>query len=256
MEESAEVMDFAEAAKQVLGDDLVSVVLFGSWARGQADGWSDRDVFLIIAHEPGEETLLELALAAPPRLQFQCHTPEQLLTAIRNLRAPQMAMVDEGVVIYGAGLEPYRAALAEVVAQHGLVRRPELGKGVWEAGDRFPPREALAKLREVRQALASARALLGEGHEARSLLACQVAVEKLLGACLAVKFCGRLLLPRPSLLALLEDKVLGQGSDVAGVLDIFQAHDAIEGLRIAEEGLEFTRRFLERRYELGVFQMS
>ncbi|HID86195.1 MAG TPA: nucleotidyltransferase domain-containing protein [Anaerolineae bacterium] len=87
---------FVEAAKEVLGDDLISVILFGSQARGEADGWSDRDMLLIVAHEPGEETLLELALATPPRRQFQCHTPEQLLTAIRDLRAPQMAMVDGG----------------------------------------------------------------------------------------------------------------------------------------------------------------
>ena len=43
-----------EAAKEVLGDKLIKVILYGSYARGDYDNESDVD-FFILAHIPQEE---------------------------------------------------------------------------------------------------------------------------------------------------------------------------------------------------------
>jgi len=44
--------EYAKALKETLGDRLVSVVLFGSGARGEAGTTSDIDLFVVLEEAP------------------------------------------------------------------------------------------------------------------------------------------------------------------------------------------------------------
>jgi len=44
-----------EKLEEILGDDLVEVILFGSYARGEAKGDSDVDVLVVVKKWPDQE---------------------------------------------------------------------------------------------------------------------------------------------------------------------------------------------------------
>ncbi|MDI3475865.1 MAG: hypothetical protein PWQ79_2204 [Thermococcaceae archaeon] len=49
--------------QEILGDNLVEVILFGSYARGEASEWSDVDVLVVVKRWPTLEELERMAEA-------------------------------------------------------------------------------------------------------------------------------------------------------------------------------------------------
>ncbi|NJF25807.1 nucleotidyltransferase domain-containing protein [Thermococcus sp. Bubb.Bath] len=49
--------------QEILGDNLVEVILFGSYARGEAEEWSDVDVLVVVKQWPTLEELDRMAEA-------------------------------------------------------------------------------------------------------------------------------------------------------------------------------------------------
>jgi len=130
------------ALKQGLGNDLVAVVLFGSRARGEADGASDWDVLVIAQHLPGKtfqrhvrlKGLLpvawrgQIAILAKTPAEFEAHLTSLFL---------DIAL--DGVVLYDT--EGYVAArlasLRRLIEQRGL-RRERLRRDLVWRWQRFP----------------------------------------------------------------------------------------------------------------------
>ncbi|MDE2058519.1 MAG: nucleotidyltransferase domain-containing protein [candidate division NC10 bacterium] len=61
---------FAQGLRADLGDDVISVVLFGSVARGEANPYSDVDLFVVVRNLPrGRRARLERVRAADQRIE-------------------------------------------------------------------------------------------------------------------------------------------------------------------------------------------
>ena len=72
--------DVLNRARQLLGDTLVSVVLFGSRARGTAHPYSDIDLLIVARSLPSEEGRDELALDIA-EISFDCGLSLQIILA-------------------------------------------------------------------------------------------------------------------------------------------------------------------------------
>ena len=81
------IKEFVEACKKKFGDDLVSIVLFGSYARGNATRYSDIDLILVIKNLPSntwerdkliDEIVLRFLLEKHKRISPILVTPEEL----------------------------------------------------------------------------------------------------------------------------------------------------------------------------------
>ena len=91
--------------------------------------------FLLLVREPiSEDDKLKLRCRLPFPLTIVVRTEHALRWAIETLNSVDINAVDEGTVVYGQGIEPFRALLAKTVERYQLRRRPELGKGVWQIG--------------------------------------------------------------------------------------------------------------------------
>lgn len=63
-DELGEILKEVKAKLQeILGDNLVEVILFGSYARGEASEWSDVDVLVVVKRWPTPEELDRMAEA-------------------------------------------------------------------------------------------------------------------------------------------------------------------------------------------------
>lgn len=120
--------------REVLGKDVVSIILFGSGARGDLSKWSDLD-FLVVTKKKCEERkkidiLKELNFPA----NILMKTKHELLHHIKGASALYLDIVEDGKAVYGEGLSEYNSALLEIKRLYKLERNPELGKGVWKIG--------------------------------------------------------------------------------------------------------------------------
>jgi len=58
--------------REILGDNLVEVILFGSYARGEASEWSDVDVLVVVKRWPTLEELDKIGeLSAELTLRYE-----------------------------------------------------------------------------------------------------------------------------------------------------------------------------------------
>jgi predicted nucleotidyltransferase len=104
---------------------IQQAILFGSYARGEANQWSDVDLAIVspdferMSHRQVIDLLVEVALAVDPRVEFRAYTPREL-TAARptNFLGHILAT---GKVIYKGGTARSRGARA--APQHKPPRR-------------------------------------------------------------------------------------------------------------------------------------
>jgi predicted nucleotidyltransferase len=131
---------FASLLVQVLrrafGDRLVSVVLFGSHARGDATPESDVDIFLVIRGLPDSPLDRITAIRRPlvglfrERLAFIAKTPEEVLAGLPSL---YLDLGLDGRVLYDTGFFRERqAVLRRLIREAGLRRVIRGGHHYWE----------------------------------------------------------------------------------------------------------------------------
>jgi predicted nucleotidyltransferase len=129
--------------KESYGSRLKSVVLFGSYARGEARPESDHDILLII--EEMEKNPLKrmkgirsLILDMPVRFNFIAKTPGELA---ENLTPLLLDICVDGKVIHDDGyFETYRKKGKEALRQAKL-KRKRVGRELYWQFERIPQRE-------------------------------------------------------------------------------------------------------------------
>jgi predicted nucleotidyltransferase len=99
-------------SKAVIGDRLVKVVLFGSYARGDADTESDIDIFLLVDASPSDLSAFRGVIAkAASRISLkseECTTVAVIMQDIQTYDKYKTALpffenIDqEGVILYAA----------------------------------------------------------------------------------------------------------------------------------------------------------
>ena len=150
---------YAEIARETLGDDLVSVVLFGSVARGEATPTSDIDILLVVRGLPAKGAFKRRAVIEPVRERITedleslwqkgvyvdfvevLYTPEEA----QVVRPIYLDMTEEAVLLYDKEgffegiLKRLRERLREIGAQ-----RKTLGKiRYWDLTPDGTPREVV-----------------------------------------------------------------------------------------------------------------
>jgi predicted nucleotidyltransferase len=135
-EQSALLTPVVQALRQGLGKDLVSVVLFGSQARGEADANSDWDLLLLARRLPEKpwqrHTQLKRLLpeAWRGRVSLLAKTPAEFEA---HLPALYLDIALDGVVLYDTGnyMAQRLAYLRELLARRGLRRERAGVEMIW-----------------------------------------------------------------------------------------------------------------------------
>jgi predicted nucleotidyltransferase len=124
-------------ASQVVGAELAGVVLFGSWARGEATAESDVDVLIVLRRGRVTRELYRAWDAAP--VEWEGRPVEPHFVTLPEPGTPPSGLWAEvaidGVVLYEVDVELSRR-LAEVrrrIAEGALVRRWSNGHAYWVA---------------------------------------------------------------------------------------------------------------------------
>ncbi len=125
---------FVSLSKEIFGKNLISVILFGSTARGKPTEQSDFD-FCIVVKTLDETAKFKLASRFPKGCDILLRTKNDFIRNLNNLSAVDLELFNEGIVIYGEDvLEENWGNFEQVKRQYGLIHQPNFGKGVWEIG--------------------------------------------------------------------------------------------------------------------------
>jgi predicted nucleotidyltransferase len=126
-----------ECFKGHLGKNLVSIVLFGSRARGDAREGSDWDLFIIAKNLPAKPFKRLLYVREPLVGQFDekiciiAKTPEEVMSAFPSLF---LDLSLDGIVLYDREgfFETLRERMRKIISTAGLTRKRDNGEYHWE----------------------------------------------------------------------------------------------------------------------------
>lgn len=130
-----------EVYKSYLGENLVSIVLFGSQARGDATPKSDYDLFIVARDLPSSWLERSRFIHRPmyeyrlPDLSIVAKTPEEFA---RDVTPLLLNISVEGTVLYDTDFaQPKLQRLREIIKKAGLKRVRDKNEFHWE-WDRYP----------------------------------------------------------------------------------------------------------------------
>ncbi|PIN74233.1 hypothetical protein COV20_01300 [Candidatus Woesearchaeota archaeon CG10_big_fil_rev_8_21_14_0_10_45_16] len=128
------LLQFIDLCKKEFGRKLISVILFGSRAKGQYHDLSDFD-FYIVVKEENEQKKWNLLKQFPFSCDIIMRKEENIGYYLKNLSAIDLEVINTGRSIYGKDIiAKYKPLLRDITKEHHLVNREHLGKGVWEIG--------------------------------------------------------------------------------------------------------------------------
>lgn len=124
-----------QRAAELLGADLVGVVVFGSWARGEASPTSDVDTLIVVRPELALSRQLYRAWDASP-LDWDGHTLEPHIVHLPDPSAIGTVWAEaavDGIVLFEQDLAVSRrlAAVRREIVAGRLVRRIIHGQPYW-----------------------------------------------------------------------------------------------------------------------------
>ncbi|MFQ6050635.1 MAG: nucleotidyltransferase domain-containing protein [Candidatus Hydrothermarchaeota archaeon] len=129
------IKKFVEVALKIIGEEnILSIILFGSRARGDYDKWSDYDFFLITNERMPEELEFKILYELDFPANIISRTPFEIKKAIELLNSLEIYAIFDGNVIYGKDIEEYKNLIKEMIKEKKIKMRSELGKGVLELG--------------------------------------------------------------------------------------------------------------------------
>ena len=123
--------------KNYMADRLISVILFGSHARGDAKETSDYDLFIIATGLPQKPFQRVLFIRTPLRGQFDAKiciiakTPEEILKGFPPL---YLDLGLDGVILFDQNdfFKNLQVKIRNIIRQAGLQRKRDNGEFYWE----------------------------------------------------------------------------------------------------------------------------
>jgi|SRR3989338_2582838 len=132
--DSKDVQKFIGICQQVLHEDLLSIILFGSVAKGRSHRYSDID-FCIITKKNRENEKYNILKLFPRTCDVIMRVEYNLNDYLQNLSAVDLEIIEEGTTVYGLNItKEKKKILNDIKKKNHLIRKPEWGKGVWEIG--------------------------------------------------------------------------------------------------------------------------
>lgn len=131
---ASEIEKFINISKEVLGDNILTILLFGSQSMNTNDEWSDYDFYVVTIKKFGwnEKFTIYEKIDFPSDIVFRTRT--EVIEGINLLCPLDIYAITFGKVVYGEDLEEERRKVAELLENGIVILRPELGKGVIEYG--------------------------------------------------------------------------------------------------------------------------
>lgn len=131
------LQEIVDCFKEYLGQNLISMVLFGSRARGDARDASDYDLFIIAKALPMKPFRRKLFIRTPLRGQFEqklciiAKTPEEVLSTFPSFF---LDLSLDGIILFDRDrfFENLQKKIGEIISQAGLRRRTDNGEYYWE----------------------------------------------------------------------------------------------------------------------------
>jgi predicted nucleotidyltransferase len=135
-----QAVDFQELVKcynDYLGDQLISIVLFGSRARGDAQETSDYDLFIIARQLPSKPLHRMLYIRSPLKGQFEerfciiARTPEEVE---KNFPPFYLDLGLDGVILFDGNdfFRKLQERIRDIIRQAGLRRKKDNEEYYWE----------------------------------------------------------------------------------------------------------------------------
>ena len=123
--------------KEYLGNKLVSMVLFGSRARGDARQASDYDLFIVAKDLPAKPFRRLLFIRSPLKGQFEeklciiAKTPEEVQSTFPSFF---LDLALDGIILFDRDkfFRDMQKKTKEIIAQAGLQRKKDNGDYFWD----------------------------------------------------------------------------------------------------------------------------
>ena len=128
------ISKFIDLCKEEFGRGLVSVILFGSRAKGKYHSLSDFDFYVVVRIED-EQKKWNILKKFPFSCDIILRQEDNIKYYLENLNAIDLEVIRTGKLVYGKNiLTTYKPILRKISKELHLVRQEHLGKGVWEIG--------------------------------------------------------------------------------------------------------------------------
>ncbi len=132
--DQADIKQFTRICQQFLGEGLISIILFGSVAKGKSNRYSDID-FCVVTKKNKETEKYKIMKLFHRNCDVIMRTEQELAGYLQNLNALDLEIWSNGTAVYGADiLKKQKKMFEQVKKRYKLVSRAEWGKGVWQIG--------------------------------------------------------------------------------------------------------------------------
>jgi len=143
MTKSPPLKQVIDCYREFLGENLISIVLFGSRARGDAGETSDHDLFIIANNLPARAFKRVLFIRSPLEGQFEeklcitAKTPEEVL---RDFPPLFLDLGLDGIILFDRNdfFKRLQERIREIIREAGLRRKKQDRDLYWEWD--VPPR--------------------------------------------------------------------------------------------------------------------
>jgi predicted nucleotidyltransferase len=132
--EMDKIRKFIDVSKEVLGETIQAIILFGSKSMGTDDIWSDYDFYIIAKKEFGWNEKFEIYKKLDFSVDIIFRTLSQVKEGIDSFCSIDIYALTFGRVVYGEELYEEKERISELINNKKIILRPELGKGVIEYG--------------------------------------------------------------------------------------------------------------------------
>ncbi|MBU0459464.1 MAG: nucleotidyltransferase domain-containing protein [Nanoarchaeota archaeon] len=129
-----EIDEFVDLCKKELGKNLISVILFGSYAEGKQTKMSDFDFYVVVKRND-EKKKKEIINKFKWDCDLIMRTKGNINYYLENLNALDMEVISKGKKVYGKNLiTEHKPLLNKIKKKYNLISEEKLGKGVWKIG--------------------------------------------------------------------------------------------------------------------------
>ena len=134
--EMDKIRKFIDVSKEVLGEPIQTIILFGSKSIGADDIWSDYDFYIVAKKEFGWNEKFKIYKKLNFNIDIIFRTPSQVKEGIDSFCSIDIYALTFGRVVYGEELYEEKKRISELINKKKIILRPDLGKGVIKYGEK------------------------------------------------------------------------------------------------------------------------